>query len=90
MSVNATFPSAVTAAADPDRMHRLRLRIAYLVAIAATTAILVYGFGYYIMGPEQRALSPKHDLLKHLYIRWYAVSKTPFAESYLLDMLGGK
>lgn len=27
-----------------------------------------------------------HDL----YIRWYAVSKTPFAESYLLDMLGGK
>ena len=41
MSVNATFPSAVTAAADPDRMHRLRLRIAYLVAIAATLAILV-------------------------------------------------
>jgi hypothetical protein len=64
MSVNATFPSAVTAATDPDRMHRLRLRIAYLIASAATLAIIVYGFGYYIMGPEQRALSPRHELLK--------------------------
>lgn len=64
MSVNATFPNAVRAVADPDRMHRLRLRIAYLVAIAATLAILVYGFGYYISGPEQRAISPKHDFLK--------------------------
>ena len=27
-----------------------------------------------------------HDL----YISWRTVSKTPFAESYLLDMLGGK
>ena len=26
----------------------------------------------------------------NLYIRWNIVSKTPFAESYLLDMLGGK
>jgi hypothetical protein len=25
-----------------------------------------------------------------LYMNWEAVSKTPFAESYLLDMLGGK
>jgi hypothetical protein len=45
-------------------MHRLRLRIAYLTAIAATLAIVAYGFSYYIMGAEQRALSPKHDLLK--------------------------
>jgi hypothetical protein len=26
----------------------------------------------------------------HLYIGWNTVSKTPLAESYLLDMLGGK
>ena len=25
-----------------------------------------------------------------LYVGWIRVSKTPFAESYLLDMLGGK
>jgi hypothetical protein len=64
MSVNATFPSAVTAARDPDRMHRLRLHIAYWTAIAGTIAILAYGFTYYISRPEQRALSPKHDYLK--------------------------
>ena len=27
---------------------------------------------------------------RDLYVRWDTVSKTPFAESYLLDMLGGK
>jgi len=26
----------------------------------------------------------------NLYIQWNSVSKTPLAESYLLDMLGGK
>lgn len=26
----------------------------------------------------------------NLYVSWHTVSKTPFAESYLLDMLGGR
>jgi len=26
----------------------------------------------------------------NLYIRWNTISRTPLAESYLLDMLGGK
>ena len=64
MSVNISFPSAVAAARDPDRMHRLRLRFAYMLAGACAMALLVYGLGYYILGPEARALSPKHALLK--------------------------
>jgi hypothetical protein len=64
MSVNVTLPNAVVAAGDPSRMHRLRLRLAYLLAVACTIALLLYGFSYYILGPEDRAFSPKHDLLK--------------------------
>lgn len=68
MSIHLTLPTATgrtnTRGADPNRMHRLRLRMAYLLAIAGTLALLVYGFAYYWASPEQRALSPKHDYLK--------------------------
>jgi hypothetical protein len=64
MSVNATFPNTIPEVKDSDRMHRLRLGIAYALAIAATIAITVYGFNYYTLGAAQRALSPKHDYLK--------------------------
>jgi hypothetical protein len=45
-------------------MHHLRLKMAYLLAIAATLALLVYGFGYYWSSAEQRALSSRHAYLK--------------------------
>jgi len=66
MSINLTLPTATTGgpAADPNRLHRLRLKMAYLLAITGTLALLVYGFGYYWSSPELRALSPKHDYLK--------------------------
>jgi hypothetical protein len=38
--------------------------MAYLVALAGTIALLVYGFTYYWSCPEQRALSSKHAYLK--------------------------
>ena len=34
----------------------------------------------------EKVILRAHDL----YMRWDTVSRTPFAESYLLDMLGGK
>lgn len=65
MSLNPTFPQvAAAAAADPERAHRLRLRIAYWAASLSMLVVFVYGFGYYFSSPEQRALSPKHALLK--------------------------
>jgi len=64
MSVNLTLPRTATSLRDPDRMHRFRLRLAYLVAIAGTLALLVYGLSYYWSSPTQRALSSKHAYLK--------------------------
>jgi hypothetical protein len=64
MSINLTLPTTATAVRDPNRMHRLRLRMAYLLATAGTLVLLAYGFGYYWSSPEERALSPKHALLK--------------------------
>jgi hypothetical protein len=64
MSINLTLPTTATASPDPHRMHRLRLRMAYLLATLGTLALLVYGFSYYWSSPEQRALSPKHAYLK--------------------------
>ena len=64
MSVNLTLPRTATSLRDPDRMHRFRLRLAYLVAIAGTLALLVYGLTYYWSSPTQRALSSKHAYLK--------------------------
>jgi hypothetical protein len=64
MSVNLTLPRTATSLRDPHRMHRLRLRLAYLVAIAGTLALLVYGLTYYWSSPTQRALSSKHAYLK--------------------------
>jgi hypothetical protein len=50
MSINLTLPSTATSLADPHRIHRFRLRMAYLMATAGTIAL--------------RALSPKHAYLK--------------------------
>jgi hypothetical protein len=64
MSIHLTLPTAATALPDPDRMHRFRLRLAYLLAMAGTIALLAYGFSYYWSSPVERALSPKHAYLK--------------------------
>jgi len=64
MSINLTLPTTATSLADPHRMHRFRLRLAYLLASAGTMALLVYGLAYYWSSPAERALSPKHPYLK--------------------------
>jgi hypothetical protein len=64
MSIHLTLPTTATSLPDPDRMHRFRLRLAYLVAVAGTLALLLYGFSYYWSSPAQRALSSKHAHLK--------------------------
>jgi len=64
MSINLTLPRTATSVPDPHRMHHLRLKMAYLLAIAGTLALLVYGFSYYWSSAEQRALSSRHAYLK--------------------------
>jgi hypothetical protein len=64
MSLNLTFPSVAVGQSDRERTHRLRLRVAYLLAGISMLALLIYGFDYYISSAGQRALSPKHNFLK--------------------------
>ena len=64
MSLNQTFPQVVASTRDPERAHRLRLRVAYWAASLSMLAVFIYGFDYYFSSPEKRGLSPKHVLLK--------------------------
>ena len=54
MSANATAVRLATAVAkpavDPERGHRVRLFIGYLIAIALVVGIFTYGFNYW--GPQ--------------------------------------
>lgn len=62
MSTQATAAIAVTE--DPERGHRLRLLLAWLVALSIVLVIAGYGFNYYTLSMAQRPFSPKHDALR--------------------------
>jgi hypothetical protein len=64
MSINLTILQIAPATVDFERAHRLRLRVAYWTASLATFTVFMYGLDYYLSGAKQRALSPKHALLK--------------------------
>lgn len=58
------IPAALAAASNPEAGHKLRVRIAYLIAITLIVGLLAYGFDYYIAGPNDRPFMAKHALLK--------------------------
>jgi len=64
MSAEASVRSAILAREDAERGHRLRLLLAWLVALALVLVIAGYGLNYYTLGAQDRPFSPKHDLLK--------------------------
>ena len=64
MSVPATFGTYATSVTDPERGHRLRLAIAWLLAIALIVGIAAYGWDYYLLGAADRPFAAKHQLLK--------------------------
>jgi len=64
MSVQASARTAILAAADAERGHRIRLLLAWLAAAAVMLVIAGYGFSYYTLSMEQRPFSPKHALLR--------------------------
>jgi TRAP-type C4-dicarboxylate transport system permease small subunit len=47
-----------------DVVHRFWISLGVAVAFAIALALAIYGFDYYTLDATQRALSPKHDLLK--------------------------
>jgi hypothetical protein len=65
MSSNAAVATAtMPAARSAERGHHLRLVTGYVIAIALTVAIAVYGANYYTLSQADRPFSPKHALLK--------------------------
>jgi hypothetical protein len=65
MTTNVSVPQIMAApAVDVEKGHRARLRIAYWIATGLTLIQLAYGLNYYILSQAERALSPKHALLK--------------------------
>jgi hypothetical protein len=70
-----SMPSILTATSAPhasvrrqpatgEATHRFWISAAVLVAFLTTAALAIYGFDYYTLDATQRALSPKHELLK--------------------------
>ena len=58
------IPAALQAASNPEAGHKLRVLIAYLIAIALIVGLGAYGFDYYLAGPHDRPFMAKHALLK--------------------------
>ena len=64
MSLNMTVPRDVAAVPNGERMHRIYLGVAYLIAGLLLVGMLIYGVDYYWLSAAHRALSPKHAYLK--------------------------
>jgi hypothetical protein len=64
MSASADVRSAILAREDPERGHRTRVFLAWMLALAVILVIGGYGFDYYTLGAAQRPFSPKHELLR--------------------------
>lgn len=64
MSVGASVSSNVLIREDPERGHRTRVMLAWLLALAIVLVIAGYGFNYYTLNAADRPFSPKHDALR--------------------------
>ena len=64
MSASASVRPAIIAGDDGERGHRLRVFLAWMLALAVILVIAGYGFDYYKLGAAQRPFSPKHQALR--------------------------
>jgi hypothetical protein len=64
MSAEAAIRTAMLAREDAERGHRLRVKLAWLLALAVVLIIGGYGFNYYTLSAIDRPYSPKFDQLK--------------------------
>lgn len=64
MTTNATIRALTPPAIDQETAHHRRLAVAWILALAFTLAIAIYGLDYYTLGAAARPLSPKHALLR--------------------------
>lgn len=65
MTTNVSVPQIMAApAVDAEKGHRVRMRVMYYIVTGLTLIQLAYGLNYYLLSQAERALSPKHELLK--------------------------
>ncbi len=64
MSIGGTARTTIFVYENPERGHRRRLLLAWLVALAIVLVIAGYGFSYYTLSAADRPFSPKHDALR--------------------------
>lgn len=64
MNASAGVRTAALARNDAEKGHRIRLFLAWMLAIAVVLVIGGYGYDYYLLSAAQRPFSPKHDLLR--------------------------
>jgi len=64
MSASATIGSAVLTREDPEKGHRIRVFLAWMLALAFILVIASYGMNYYTLSASQRPFSPKHQILR--------------------------
>ncbi len=64
MSASATIGTAVLTREDPEKGHRTRVFLAWMLALAFVLVIAGYGMNYYTLSASERPFSPKHQLLR--------------------------
>jgi hypothetical protein len=64
MSTSSSIRTAILTREDPESGHRIRVRLAWLLAAAVVLVIAGYGYDYYTLGAAQRPFSPKHEILR--------------------------
>jgi hypothetical protein len=64
MNASAGVRTAALAQNDAEKGHRIRLFLAWMLALAVVLVIAGYGYDYYMLGATQRPFSPKHDILR--------------------------
>ena len=64
MSAGASVRSNILVREDPERGHKLRVLLAWLLALAFVLVVAGYGLNYYTLSSTERPFSPKHELLR--------------------------
>jgi hypothetical protein len=64
MSITAGVSTAILTREDAEKGHRLRVRLAWVLAAAVVLVIAGYGYDYYSLGALERPFSPKHHILR--------------------------